>query len=139
MSYLLDTCVVSELTKPRPSKTVAEWLKSNDEGSFFLSVITLGEIEKGIAKLPDSRKKRAIEVWLRSDLLPRFGKRLLPVSRKVAVIWGRMQGEAEKEGAPLPTVDSLIAATAQANDLVVVTRNGDDIERCGVEVLDPWD
>ena len=139
MSFLLDTCVVSELTKPRPSKRVADWLRSTDEESLFLSVITLGEIEKGIAKLPDSRKKRAIEMWFRSDLLPRFDRRLLSVSREVAVMWGQMQGEAENKGTPIPTVDSLIAATAKAHDLVVVTRNGDDIERCGVEVINPWD
>lgn len=139
MSYLLDTCVLSELIKPKPSASVAAWIESCDEQALFLSVITVGELEKGIARLPDSAKRAKLEQWVRRDLVQRFQDRILPIDVAVAARWGSLSGTAEVRGRPLPVIDSLIAATSLHHDLVVVTRNTEDFERCGARCLDPWE
>lgn len=137
-AYLLDTCVVSELARPRPDGGVLEWLEAADEPALHLSVITLGELEKGIAKLPPSARRRRIEDWVREDLAARFEGRLLDVDRAIAARWGAISGEAEARGAPLPVIDALIAATALQHGLEVVTRNTADFERCGARCVNPW-
>ncbi len=134
----MDTCAISELTKKKPKRSVVEWIESHDEQTLFLSVLTLGELEKGIAKLADSRRKANLQSWLQSDLHERFEGRVLDVTRDVAEIWGRLMGKAEKRGEVLPVIDSLIAATALAHDLAVVTRDNTDMGRCGVTVVNPW-
>ena len=138
MSWLLDTCVVSELVRPRPKASVVRWVGERDEDDLFLSVITIGELEKGIAKLPVSAKRVALEQWVRRELAERFRGRLLLVDSAVAVRWGTMVGLSEGRGQPLPVIDSLIAATSVQHDLTVVTRNVADFERCGARCLDPW-
>ena len=102
------------------------------------SVLTLGELQKGVTKLADGIRRARLQSWLDHDLVQRFGARLLPVSSDVASAWGRLQGEAERGGEPLPTMDSLIAATARTHHLVVVTRNVADLERCRADVHNPW-
>lgn len=136
--FLLDTCVLSELVKKKPSDTVIKWLGRAEENMLFLSVLTLGEIRKGIAKSADPRRKKTLTTWLENDLRERFVGRILPVSDAVAEVWGDMQGEAEKIGRGLPAIDGLIAATALHHGLTVVTRNGKDMEASGVEIVDPW-
>ena len=138
MSWLLDTCVVSELVRPRPKASVVSWVLERDEDELFLSVITIGELEKGIARLPDSPKRVALEQWVRRDLADRFRDRLLAVDSGVAGRWGALVGASEARGRPLPVIDSLIAATALQHDLTVVTRNTDDLEDCGAHCLNPW-
>ena len=138
MSWLLDTCVVSELVRPRPKASVVRWVGERNEDDLFLSVITIGELEKGIAKLPVSAKRVALEQWVRRELAERFRGRLLLVDSAVAVRWGTMVGLSEGRGQPLPVIDSLIAATSVQHDLTVVTRNVADFERCGARCLDPW-
>lgn len=138
MSWLLDTCVVSELVRPRPKASVVSWILERDEGELFLSVITIGELEKGIARLPDSTKRVALEQWVRRELADRFRDRLLAVDSGVASRWGALVGASEARGQPLPVIDSLIAATSLQHDLTVVTRNTDDLERCGARCLNPW-
>lgn len=138
MRYLLDTCAISELVKAKPRKTVVEWIEGCDEDAVFLSVLTLGEIQKGIAKLTDERRKTKIQRWLDSDLRDRFAERILPVSEEVALTWGNLEGEAEAKGKPIPAIDGLIGATAIANNLTVVTRNVDDIGATGARTLDLW-
>ena len=139
MNYLLDTCVISELIKARPTKSVVKWVVSIDESSMFISVLTLGEIHKGITKLRASKKKRALQGWVSNDLYQRFDNRIIPVSMEIARIWGEVQGKAEKKGEKMPAIDSLIAATAIAYDLRVVTRNAADMENSGVQIHNPWD
>jgi hypothetical protein len=136
--YLLDTCVLSEAVKPLPHAGVVQWLDEQDEDRLYLSVLTIGELEKGISKLADSRRVSKLRSWVENDLRVRFRNRLLPVDLEVAVAWGRLQGTSEKVGLPLPAIDSLIAATALAHHLVVVTRNDLDLERCQVQVFNPW-
>lgn len=138
MSWLLDTCVVSELVRPRPKASVVSWVRERDESDLFVSVITIGELEKGIAKLPDSTKRVRLEHWVRRELADRFCDRLLVIDSGVAARWGALVGVAEARGQPLPVIDSLIAATSLQHDLTVVTRNTDDLERCGARCFNPW-
>jgi len=138
MKYLLDTCVISESVKKTPEARVMEWLENCDEDLLYISVLTLGEIQKGIAKLSDSMRKQHIQKWLDADLRDRFEGRILPITEDIALSWGVIQGEAESKGAPIPTIDSLIGATALAYNLCVVTRNENDIQRTGAHVLNPW-
>lgn len=138
MSWLLDTCVVSELVRPRPATSVVGWVRERDEDELYLSVITIGELERGIAKLPDSPKRVTLEQWVRRELTERFRGRLLAIDAGVAARWGAMAGAAEARGQPLPVIDGLIAATSLLHDLTVVTRNTDDLERCGARAFNPW-
>jgi hypothetical protein len=138
VSWLLDTCVVSELVRPRPKTSVVSWVRERDEDELFLSVITIGEREKGIARLPDSPKRVTLEQWVRRELADRFRDRLLVIDSGVAARWGAMVGASEARGRPLPVIDSMIAATGLQHDLTVVTRNTDDLERCGARCFNPW-
>lgn len=138
MSWLLDTCVVSELVKPRPKAGVIEWVQQRDEEELFLSVITIGELEKGIAKLRDAARRSVLERWVRVDLVERFRGRLLPIDSAGASRWGAVVGAAEARGEPLPVIDGLIAATGLQHDFTVVTRNVADLARFGARCFDPW-
>ena len=139
MKYLLDTCLISELVKKEPNPGVVNWLDEQDEQKLFLSVQNLGELQKGISKLPDGTKKDELQAWIGLDLVERFTGRILDIDLETALCRGRIQGEAEQEGLKLPVMDSLIAATAAAHGLIVVTRNVRDMERCGVRVCNPWE
>ncbi len=138
MKYLLDTCLISELVKKEPNPAVVSWLDEEDEQKLFLSVLNLGEVQKGISKLPDGAKKDELQAWVALDLAERFAGRILEIDLETALCWGRLQGEAEQAGEKLPVMDSLIAATAAAHGLVVVTRNVRDMERCQARVFNPW-
>ena len=139
MSYLLDTCIISELVRPSPDNSVLRWIDSRNEFDLYLSVLTLGEIQKGIAKLSSGKKKSLLAAWLKDELVVRFEERIIPVNSGVAMMWGTMLGKAEKNGQPLSAIDALIAATAKMYDLVVVTRNVRDMEASGVDILNPWE
>ena len=139
MNFLLDTCVVSELTRAKPNRRVAEWIRSELETRFHLSVLTIGEIRKGIERLPDSRKRKQIEAWLNNDLRRRFSGRLLAVDDEVAERWGLESAKAELTGAPLPVIDGLLAATGLVHGMTIVTRNTDDMQKTGVRLLNPWE
>ncbi len=137
-AYLLDTIVVSELVKSTRNPDVIAWVDAHDENTLFISAITLGEIQKGISKLQDSSRKEALQSGLSQDLALRFNGRILFVDNAVALAWGALQGEAQRNSITLPVVDCLIAATARVHSLTVVTRNARDMERCGVSVVNPW-
>lgn len=139
MKYLLDTCLISELVKKVPNSAVVGWLDTQDEQSFFLSVLTIGELQKGISKLSDGTRKDELQAWVEHDLTLRFMGRIIDIDLETVLIWGRLQGEVEQKGVTLPVMDSLIAATAKAHGLVVVTRNVKDLERCQVRVCNPWE
>ncbi|TVR16930.1 MAG: type II toxin-antitoxin system VapC family toxin [Balneolaceae bacterium] len=138
MSYLIDTCCISELVKKKPNPNVVKWFADQDELSMFLSVITFGELRKGIEKLPDSKKKKELNRWVKEDLKHRFKNRILNINIEEVNKWGEILAAAEKSGKPLSVIDSLIAATAQVHDLSVVTRNTQDMEGAGVELINPW-
>jgi hypothetical protein len=137
VSYLLDTCALSEFTKPKPSPSVDAWFAQIPDGTDFVSVLTLGELEKGITKLASSRRRASLERWF-GDVRDRFSGRILAVDEPVALEWGRITARAEVAGAPLPSIDALIAATAIVHGLAVVTRNTSDIARTGAPIIDPW-
>ncbi len=138
MNYILDTNVVSELVTHEPDQNVVSWIDSIDSESVFLSVITIGEIKKGIEKLPDSKRKKTLESWLEEDLLVRFRGRILPLGIPVLLSWGKLVASLEREGKPIPAIDSLLAATAAQTGFTLVTRNTGDFEPAGISVLDPW-
>ena len=138
MSYLLDTCVLSEFTRKRPEPRVLDWLRSQPEDALFLSVVVLGELAKEIAQLDESPKKRRLRAWLYTDLCARFRGRVLSVTEAVALEWGSMSGRAARAGVQIGVADGLIGATACAHSLVVVTRNVADISATGAPVLNPW-
>ena len=139
MKYLLDTCLVSELVRKKPDSKVVKWVAGCDEELTFLSVLTVGEIQKGISKLDDKKRRAALQMWLDSDLRVRFGGRILPITQDIAQAWGIVQGEAEAKGILMPTVDGLIGATAITHNLTVVTRNVSDIAKTGARILNPWE
>ena len=138
MKYLIDTCVIGEVVKPKPSVKVLSWLKKQEESQLYISVLTLGEISKGIEKIKDEKRKKELHLWLTDDLRERFSGRILPVNEQVAMTWGQIQGKAELRGKSMPAIDGLIAATALVFDMIVVTRNTSDMEESGVVLLDPW-
>ena len=136
--FLLDTNIVSELVRPRPDPRVAQWLDSTDEELLFLSVLTLGEIRKGITTLSDRARKTSLEAWLSGNLLARFEGRILPIDHAIADRWGQISGSLAAQGSPLAVIDGLLAATALHHNLTLVTRNTRDVARTRVEVFDPW-
>jgi predicted nucleic acid-binding protein len=138
MKFLMDTCVISEIIRPKPSSKVTAWIKKEDESNFFISVLTFGELHKGIEKLAESKRKEELHNWVENDLTERFLGRIIDIDIQVAMLWGKIQGVAEKAGKPMPAVDSLIAATGIAHHLTVVTRNTADMEESGVALLNPW-
>lgn len=113
-------------------------MKRADETSLYLSVLTIGELEKGIGKLPVPSRRTRLETWVRSDLADRFRERLLAIDGTVAATWGKLAGEAEARGEPLAVIDGLIVATGIAHDLIIATRNTGDFERCGASCFNPW-
>ena len=138
MNYVLDTNVISELILKQPNKKVVEWLDHLDPNMIYLSVITIGEIRKGIEKLPPSKRREAVKEWLEADLLLRFQGRILEITTDVMLIWGELTGRLEKEGRPITAIDSLIAAIAVQGDYCLVTRNERDFQHTGVTIINPW-
>ena len=136
--FLLDTNVVSELIKPKPKPKVQRWIDSTDEGLLHLSVLTLGEIRKGIAVLPSHSRRASLEAWLSNDLMLRFAGRILPIEEEVADRWGWIAAKALTAGSPLPVIDGLLAATALHFNMTLVTRNTKDVAATGVATFSPW-
>jgi len=139
MNYLLDTCVISELVAKQPYPTVVDFVDSLDVDDVYLSVITVGEITKGIEKLPKSKRKQELQTWLKEDLLIRFGGRIVSLDTDVLVEWGALAARLESSGRTMPAMDSLIAATALSHQFTLVTRNVDDFKGSGVEIVNPWE
>src|SRR3712207_4080271 len=126
MRYLLDTNVISELIAKQPNANVVQWIDARDPSGVYLSVITIGELRKGIEKLPDSKRKDTLRAWLNDDLLIRFNGHILELDIPVMLTWGELTGQLEQVGKPLPALDSLIAALALHHDCTLATHNEDD-------------
>jgi len=137
MKVLLDTCVLSELRRAQANPGVRQAVESLESEELFLSVLSVGEITKGIAVLTESRKKRALQAWLQA-MEHQFADRVLPVDLETSHIWGELTAAAQKEGRIVPASDGLIAATALRHGLHVMTRNTEDFESTGVLLLNPW-
>ena len=138
MRLLLDTNVLSEVTRPAPDARVLDWLDGLDEDRSFISAISIAEIRRGVALMDEGRKREALAEWLARDLPQRFEQRVLPVDEPVALAWGDLMGLAKRRGRGLSSMDGLIAATAIARQLTLATRNTRDFEGFGIELFDPW-
>jgi predicted nucleic acid-binding protein len=136
--FLLDTNVISELVRPKPSPRVVAWMEAADEAMLYLSVVTVGEIRKGVAGLPQGKRRTRLETWLEAGLQARFAGRIVPVDAGVADRWGWIAAAAKRKGVALPVIDGLIAATALHHNLTVVSRNPRDFAETHVTVLNPW-
>lgn len=137
--FLLDTNCISELVRAHPEPSVTSWLQAADEKMLYLSVLTLGEIRKGLAALPQSKRRTQLETWLEVALQTRFSGRILGIDGAVADRWGSLAAAAKRHGTPLAIVDGLLAATAIHHNLTVVSRNTKDFAGAQVPVLNPWD
>lgn len=138
MSFLIDTCCISEFAKSTPAPNVVEWFMAHDENDMYLSVLSIGEIKKGIDKLPDSKRKDALSHWLEHDVMERFADRMLDVTSLEAQTWGEVMAHCARLGRPIPDIDGLLAASAIANGLTLVTRSTKDMIATGVSLIDPW-
>jgi predicted nucleic acid-binding protein len=136
--FLLDTNVVSEPTRPRPSPGVLDWLRRADPQRTYLSAMTPAEIRAGIVRARDGRRVARLEAWL-AEVRETFDGRILPVDDGVLDRWGRLVGTALAAGTPLPGIDALFAATALHHNLVLVIRNTRHMAAAGVDVFNPWD
>jgi toxin FitB len=137
--YLVDTNIPSELTRETPDARVAAFLRNASKESVFLSVMTIGEICKGIDLLPVSQKRAALQDWLDIDVRSWFAGRILPVTESIAERWGHLAATAKQQGFTLAVVDGVIAATALEHSLTLVTRNVKDFGGLGLDRLNPWD
>ena len=135
MSYLLDTNIVSETIRRNPNKAVTAWLDQLPGEALYVSVLTLGEVRKGIEALADRKRREKLRLWLEHDLPAWFEGRVLSIDLAVADRWGRLLAEV---GRPVPVIDSLLAATALYHELRLVTRNSGDFEYPDLEVINPF-
>ena len=135
MSYLIDTNVLSELRRKSPDTGVVTWLNQRQSATLYLSVLTLGEIRKGIETVHEQTRRQTLLDWLETDLPKFFVGRVLPIDEAVADRWGRLIATATR---PLPAIDSLLAAMALEHDLVLVTRNVKDFADLPVQIFNPW-
>ena len=139
--FLLDTNVISEAVNPvGPEPAVIAWLESADPNLLFVSVLTFGEIRRGIEKLAEGRRKRELQNWLETSVASWFGDdQILPVTRGVSESWAVLWAKLRREGFQISTEDGLIAATALVHELTIVTRNVKHFEQVGVPIVNPWD
>jgi len=138
VKFLVDTNVVSEWVKPRPDGGVVAWMNEVDEDRVFISVISLAELRHGVERMPSGTQRRRLDEWLKEELPLRFEGRVLLIDRVVAEAWGTILARCERAGRPISTMDGFIAATADAHQLVLVTRNVSDFEFSVKEIVNPW-
>lgn len=139
MPFLLDTCTISEPTTAMPSNDVIRWFAAQDERNLFLSVITTGELERGIYGLPKSKKRTDLESWFFNDVIPQFQTRMFGIGRRTMTIWAKTSIDLKQKGIVRPIIDSLLEATALEHDLILVTRNVKNFQGSSVTILNPWE
>jgi tRNA(fMet)-specific endonuclease VapC len=139
MSYLLDTCAISEMVAVKPNQNVLDWFEHQPESTLYLSVLTCGEIQKGIYQLPSGRRRLKLETWFFDELLPTFQGRIINIDETLIATWAKMMAELKSKGLTRPSFDSLIEATAQQYNMILVTRNEKNFRDSNVSVFNPWD
>ena len=137
MRYLLDTCILSEPFKRQPNPHVIAWLRSVDQSSLYTPSVVLGEIRKGVEKMPASVRRGLLEKWL-ADYLRFYADNIVAFDAEVAMTWGKLVGRLQLEGMSPPIIDSQIAATAIHHGMTLVTRNVSDMQVTGVDVFNPF-
>ena len=137
--YLLDTNVPSETLRPNPDFKVALWLESHARHTQFLSVVTLGEMRRGVCLLPPGNRRTQLEHFIELRVPAWFGERITPVTQTIAERWGTIDAQRQTAGRPISVADGMIAATAIEHGLILVTRNTKDFTGLGIELLNPWD
>jgi len=138
LKYLLDTNIISELIKPTPNSNVVSFLDSLNEDDVFISVITIGEIQFGIQKLPSSKKKEQLLSWLYADLLARFHNKVVDIDVETMLLWGEVSQQLKAKGTPMPIMDLLIAATCLKGNYMLITRNEKDFTHLDIEITNPF-
>lgn len=138
MKYLLDTSVLKELISKQPNPNVVDFVDSHEHEDMFLSAITVGEIAKAIALLPNSPRKRELQQWLKDDLLIRFEGKIISLDSDIFIRWGELTAKLEAIGVLRPAIDLLIAATVLMHHMVLVTVDEDGFSDMEIEVVNPW-
>jgi len=138
VTYLLDTNVVSEFARETPESRVVNWLRAHGDMPMYLSVITIGELQQGIARLPASQRQEQLTIWLEETLIPAYEEFILPLDAQTMRLWGALTGKLMQQGRKLPVMDGMIAATAVHYNLTLVTRNVADFADTGVTLVNPW-
>jgi tRNA(fMet)-specific endonuclease VapC len=138
MNYLLDTNIISELVAKQPNQKVVEWVDSRDPDALYLSVVTIGELRKGIEKLKPFSRRDALMNWLTTNVLTRFQGHIADITVDVMLAWGELTGRLEVAGLPMSAADSLIAAIALEGGFTLVTRNDSDFQNAGISIVNPW-
>lgn len=138
MSYILDTCVISELTKLKPDRNVMEWFSRCDEDLLYISCLTLGKINFGIDMVRDSKKRNDLVKWY-NDFVETFRDSTLPITDSICILWGRERALYRKKGIQIPVIDGLIACTAMEKKYVLVTRNVNDFKAMNIQLFNPWE
>ena len=138
MKYLLDTCILSETVRPRPDERVLRWFQSTDRTMMYTPAVVLGEIQKGLVRMPQGARRNLLERWLEC-YRTNYAQRIVSFDAAVAHEWGTLVGQLQSMGVSLPIIDSQIAATALRHDMTLVTRNVKDMEPTGVRLLNPFE
>jgi predicted nucleic acid-binding protein len=138
-NFLLDTNIPSEIIRTLPDPRVDGWILAQDAATLFLSVVTIGELRKGLTILPESKRRSQLEEWLQDDLVPLFAGRILPVTQSIADRWGVLSGQRQIAGRPLSMADGILAATALEHGLTLATRNVRDYLDLGLTIYNPWE
>lgn len=139
MKILLDTNVISEPQKPQPSAAVEHFIQRTPEAEFYLSIITIAELHRGVALMTDGRRRNRLSEWITVELPGRFGDRLLPVTVSIAALWGETMALSRRSGLNMSVMDGFLAATAMAHELAIATRNIRHFDGLGLTVINPWD
>ena len=139
MNFLLDTCVLSEFVKVQPDEKVVRWFTAQAMETLYISSITVGEIQHGISLLGDTRRARRLRIWFEEDIVDGFGDRVIPFTAQIARPWGGILAASRHSDHPLPILDSMIAATAIAHGMTLVTRNVSDMDIAGLPLVNPFE
>jgi toxin FitB len=139
MSYLLDTCMLVEFARRKPEMKVIRWMNSVDQNELFVSVISIGEMQRGIIRMPDSQHRTLLLAWVSRGLVERLKDHILPLDTETLVIWGSLTARRNGTGQPMGTLESLIAASALRHNMTLVTRFAQEYFQSGVSVLNPWE
>ena len=139
MAYLLDTCAISEMVAVKPNQNVLDWFEHQPESTLYLSIVTWGEIQKGIYQLPAGKRRLRLEAWFFDELFPSFQGRIINIDEKLIATWAKMLAGFKSKGITRPSFDSLIEATALQHNMILVTRNERNFRDSEVSVFNPWD